>query len=309
MRCILHIGVEKTGTTSLQEFILKNRCELMASGVATSSALWPGNNRALAMLFQDGLDDLSKTRGYKSIAQQRRALRRELLEFRDEVNSNRGMASAFLVTSEHFHSRFKSLDSIKSLHACLFEIFDVVDVHVYLREQSSLVVSNYSTWLEGGGGDLSLEKFAEEAKAGNPYYDYNLLLGMWSSVFGREHIHPRVYGSSQLLGGDIRRDFLSSVLGLDDCGAFIYPNSRQNRSLGGYGLLFARALNANLSQHLYVGRRNMVRDLLMKGFIASGLAMKGERPGFDRESLKLRFSHSNRMCAREYFEREELFVD
>lgn len=307
MKCILHIGTEKTGTTSVQNFLTENRNALSARGIALSHSLWEGNNRALPLYFQDDLDDMSKRLGLTSIEAQRAHLEPALAAFKAEVEAARETHDVLVISSEHLHSRMKSRQTIAALQAFLATLFDEIQIYVYIREQASLVESNYSTWVEGGGGSLHLEEFAGEADAGNPYYDYNLLFGMWESVFGLSALHPKLYRRDALEQGDVRKDFLITALGLSDSSGLHFPAAEANRSLGRVGVAIALTLNKSMPQFWPNGSRNRQRDAMMRLCVLTGIARIGKRTPIQADKIRSRLQTSNTACAKRYFGRQELF--
>ena len=60
MKCILHIGTEKTGTTLIQDCIYSNYNALSKQRVAVSNELDRPNNRKLVAYFQTTFDDYFK---------------------------------------------------------------------------------------------------------------------------------------------------------------------------------------------------------------------------------------------------------
>ena len=65
MRAVLHIGTEKTGSSSLQAYLSRGAGELARSGVHCCSSAGHGNNRALAAAFMDPgeSDDYTRLHG------------------------------------------------------------------------------------------------------------------------------------------------------------------------------------------------------------------------------------------------------
>ena len=232
MKCILHIGTEKTGTTSIQNFLLRNDSALSAHGIATSRALGLGNNRALPTYFHSAVDDFARWHRLRTRAEVQAYFRPALDGFRREVEEAGRTCSTVLISSEHCHSRLSTREEIAALRAFLEPLFSEIEVHVYFREQSQLVQSNYSTWIEGGGGAASLTEFSREAVPGNPYYDYLALSQMWTAEFGASNYYPKVFSRAALQNEDVRADFLFNVLKIEDSSNFDFSASNANQSLG-----------------------------------------------------------------------------
>jgi len=307
MKCILHIGTEKTGTTSIQDFLTANEEELSKRRIAISKALGRGNNRVLALYFQDNLDDMSQRLRLTSVEAQRDYFAPVLSAFKAEVEAVRTDHDLFVISTEHLHSRLKSPEAVRSVRDFLVTLFDEIHVYVYIREQAHLVESIYSTWIEGGGGSLTLEEFAQQAVVGNPYYDYELLLRMWEEAFGMDALHPKVYRRDSMEQGDVRKDFLVNAFGLSDLSGLDFPAVESNRSLGSLGLAIGLTLNKRMPQFWPSGSRNRLRDAIMRACVLSGLARIGKRTPVNAEKIRTRFKNSNATCAKRYFGTEKLF--
>ena len=62
MKCILHIGTEKTGTTILQDWLYYNHQILSNRGVYLSQTIGKNNNREIVSYFMDDFDGWFKER-------------------------------------------------------------------------------------------------------------------------------------------------------------------------------------------------------------------------------------------------------
>ncbi|PTQ66226.1 hypothetical protein [Celeribacter persicus] len=300
MKCLLHIGTEKTGSTSIQNFLTCNIEEFSRHGIKICETLGVGNNRVLASYFQGRLDDFSRQHKLKTLEEQKAYFAADLDAFRLEVEAARKTHEIFLISSEHLHSRLTTPEQVADLQAFLSPLFDEIQVFGYFREQASLVKSNYSTWVEGGGGAASLAKFCQEATPGNPYYDYCALAEMWTEAFGRDAFCARLYKRSALHEGDVRMDFAIEALGLQSFSDFTFIETESNRSLGSVGILIARGLNFALPQFWFGGRRNRFRDGLMRLAILSGLARIGQLKFPQASDIKYQFENSNRLFSKNF---------
>ena len=141
MRCVLHIGAEKTGSTAIQTWLSGNQSQLEAHGVFQSRVMLPGVNRELAACFQDDLDDLHAANDIFD-EEQRRAVCVPFLErLSAEIRDESSRFDRMIVSSEHFHSRFRSEKSISALAGFLNAHFTSIRVVCYLREQSDALLS------------------------------------------------------------------------------------------------------------------------------------------------------------------------
>ena len=68
MKCILHIGTEKTGSTSIQKFIYNNVSEFDKNKIYISRGLLQiPNNRKMVLAFQSRLDDWTRKNNIRSL--------------------------------------------------------------------------------------------------------------------------------------------------------------------------------------------------------------------------------------------------
>ncbi|MDA5093069.1 hypothetical protein O2N63_03120 [Aliiroseovarius sp. KMU-50] len=279
--------------------MVENKAALSNQGIAISLALGEGNNRILALAFQSCLDDLAR-RLRLSDLNEKSALCAPILDaFSEEVEQAKAHHDVFVISSEHLHSRLRNETEIDALHRYLSPLFSSIDVHAYLRQQARLAQSNYSTWIEGGGGADDLATFTKDAQPGNPYYDYSLLAKLWTGVFGENAFHPRLYQRQNLLGGDVRQDFLTHALNLDHHQGFGFRTVESNPSLGALGITFGRGVNLVLPQFLF-GRRNRARDAIMRSFVLSGLGKLGPQNPSKLDDIQVRFQRVNGELTRRY---------
>lgn len=68
MICYVHIGTEKTGSTTLQNFMAHNRSRLLKNGIVYTKSLGRKNNKALCYFSypSDRRNDMVEELGVKS---------------------------------------------------------------------------------------------------------------------------------------------------------------------------------------------------------------------------------------------------
>lgn len=175
MDCILHIGTEKTGTTSFQALMWENRDTLLAAGILYPTSLGKIAHRALPSSVMnpqnEGLAAVATTS-----AQVEEKLSRELAA---HPNSH-----TCLISSEHLHSRLRTPEELGRLYKLLYRCFDQVTIYLHLRPQIDMLISLAST---AARHESSVGKhFFDRAHAGDPYYNYFDLVRMWQDCFGAE---------------------------------------------------------------------------------------------------------------------------
>lgn len=178
-------------------------------------------------------------------------------------------ATRFLFTSEHFHSRLKTVEEISKIKAILAPSVARFRVLVYLREQSDVRRSLYSTALKKGY-PIAPVAFQSDVDPSWSYYNYEALLNQWAQVFGHAAIVPVIYAPDQFEQGDIRRDFWARLNAetsgktTDTPPAFPLQD-RENDALSLEEAQFAYALNCVMRGPDDTQRAHERRARIMKG--------------------------------------------
>jgi hypothetical protein len=290
----LHIGCEKTGTTSVQRFLRANRELLAQNAILYPHAPGEENQMALAVAAQSEFGPLRKKifqlRSWPEVEEFRVKLRDGL---RSELEA-RPYDRVFM-SGEHCSSRLVTHEEVAWLRDFLHEFFDDMTIVVYIRRQDDFLLSTYSTDVKGGAvhplrvpdGDLAQRR-----------YNYWELLSRWADVFGRERIICRKYERGSLKGGDIIQDFLDAI-GLDADLAYTHPR-HLNESLDAECLEFLRLLNRHIPRLTNEGvnktRGNIVSLLLN---LPQGPLLT--LPAAELAAFMSRFRESNARVAAEYF--------
>jgi len=295
MRAYLHIGVEKTGTSSIQQFLRINRDDLKKAGLLFPRAPGAENHMALAAAAQneEKRDDLRMIYGLDSpgkIREFRKELAEKLIAEADEAQ-----CATVVFSGEHCSSRLTSAAEIELLWQMLRPLAQEIRVIVYLRRQDEFLCSTYSTDVKSGfAGPMTLPS----AELREHRYNYYPLLQRWNSVVGKANLTCRIYDRAALKDGDVVADFLQ-VLGMDYQKDYRRPE-RVNESLDVNALEFLRLFNQSIprfkNEKPNVSRGNIVKLLQA--------ASDGPAPALPDEELAhfmRHFRESNTRVALEYF--------
>ena len=296
---ILHIGTEKTGTTTIQEFVNKNRQVLANQELGTLKGFGRPNNRDFVVYFQTNLDDWARHKMISSAEEKSQYFSDFESRFEKEIGIRQvANSGARLITSEHFSSRLRTLEELNSLKTFLELYFDSIKIICYLRPQEEMAVSLHSTGLKGQG-HVSLENRLKQVVPQNYYYNFHEMAKMWESVFGKENLHFRIFDREKLAKQDIRHDFIEAIrtLGLDiDSSKLDFSQRPANESLTTLqGIVFS-AINEtvpywNLPPLKGVNRENKrIKKAILN---IPSLRVGNFRPGNPGE-VQSRFTESNR---------------
>jgi hypothetical protein len=296
MRIFLHIGAEKTGTKSIQQFFHVNRATLQRELFLYSSAAGGENHMALSAAsqadnkFDDlriiyGLDTPQKVRDYRV------SLAKSLADEVREANY-----STLIFSGEHCSSRLTSSSEIETLAGILRPLSKDITIILYIRRQDEFLCSTYSTDIKSGHtGHFVVPPESLQ----NTRYDYHSLLRRWSAIFGKENIVCRIYDSAKLKNGDVVSDF-ADIIGLKLKEKYQYP-SRANESLDVTTLEFLRLLNAEIPKFKDKKpnkfRANLVH--LLQGLSKGPSATLSDQ---QMQEFMERFRETNEKVAREFFD-------
>jgi hypothetical protein len=301
MRLILHIGTEKTATTTIQNFLYRNREILLNKGIALSDFLEKPNNRKLPSFCmpEGSFDAYFTNRGITTIQQKKQYFSSFVDDFRKEVKSLASSTDTMFISSEHLHSRLQDTDSIGFLKNLLDGLFSRVSIVCYFREQSAVVKSLYSTMIKVSYSK-GFDSLLQDCEPSNPYYNYYDSFMKWSDVFGKNNIVPRIFSREQFLEGDIRKDILNIIDKDYSSGDYNYSVDGENKSLGFIGLELGRVNNLVNSRYREDGSVNTIRNRMQRIINDSEISQKGRLPFPSAAQIYQKFAESNLAFAREF---------
>lgn len=304
MKLIVHIGTEKTGTSSIQNALFENKALLLEKGFYFSQCAGSRNNIQFplsCMQYDREDEDYYFTNNGIATNQQRAQYYNELKKkFEDEVSALTDIHTV-IISSEHFHSLLVDEQEVKTFKDLLGDMFSSIKIVCYLREQVATCISHYSTRIKTGDSD-DLSTFIKRCTPQNPYYNYLDLLDRWSTVFGKSNLIVGLFDKRTLRNNDIVDDFFYKIELDTSQTEFIRPK-KTNQSLNYTGQCLLKAIN----------REQTIKKPLnptINEFIHTQFAGKGEDVD-EPTYLKLfqQFKVINTQVASKYFNKEApLFV-
>lgn len=252
----LHIGSHKTGSTSIQFYLYKNKAQLNRFGYRYYSCSPVGEIRKSCNPWVSITDEL-RFKGAKV------KNKYNLADRLGQVDGN------VILSAEHFSWIF-DYNEINKLHSVLSELFDKIYIVVYIRRQDALAVSHLQQASKATNaparkfyGDLT-QALPEYKPYLDQYLDYNNKIGMWGDAFGDDNIIVRDFARDSLFKGDVVDDFLN-ILGMSKISKI-----NVNESMGAKSLVANRLFN-----ELGVNKgRKEVLDILIKNDKAKMLPSK-----------------------------------
>ncbi|MEL6959094.1 MAG: hypothetical protein AAGL89_09115 [Pseudomonadota bacterium] len=311
MKAIVHLGMPKTGTTTLQSWLYLNRKALAVRGIGYDRMAYRRRDQRsahteLSFCARDRVGLLQMDRGLRikhqifDLGQQRSFVMKYEPVF---ARSLRRMAAPqVILSSEYLGAGLQSEEEAKALDDWLSQFFDDIRYVIYFRRQEDLVLSSYQQRLKSGHvGDFDsfLHKHA--------VHNYAQIADRWVSAVGRDKLDVRLFERDWLVDADIIADF-SNAIGLDE---ILDRPASQNESLSLAAQELLHAVNRKIPHKSEDGKRHnpvyaKVRDHIVD-MADSGPArtLTGEQIDQVR-SLNQR--HNEDLRAAFFPQREELFA-
>jgi hypothetical protein len=243
MNALIHIGIPKSGTSSIQAFLAMNRAPLAAQGI-----LYAPFNPAFGSQFELPVTALEVSDSLIEPELERRLLHitnradqkgyvAQYAQFLDGLLAATPLPR-FIASSEHIHAWITTPERIAALDIFLRERFSKVTYLVYLRPQEELVTSTYSEAIRRGARHDLAEHLSHHG-----WIDHWRGLEPWLAVVGPERLKLRLMVRDALAGGDLLEDFCAAA-GIAAAG--LQRPDPVNAALGKREVALRRRLNALL---------------------------------------------------------------
>jgi hypothetical protein len=237
-KIILHIGLEKTGTTSVQEFLVVNRDPLVKSGYFVPTCFKHSNHYEMALLGLGGIEE-SKLLKWAGLSG------RDLKEFSDHLLEAIGdeivRDHTCLVSSEFLTSQIDSRYGPSEIIRKLKFYFDEIEAIVFIRRPEQLLASRYSTTiLAGSTQELDIDKAAQRRIASQLLFEK--VIANWQSALGSENLTFRVF-PEKTFGVSVIERYLDSIGANFQQGNWNDTNLVTNKRLSKRGLELIRMMN------------------------------------------------------------------
>jgi len=214
----LHVGLHKTGTSSIQVALGRYKGLLKDNGIFAI----PGNSAGLFRREGSDLEREAMFSGYGAVIDK---------EFVERKIGGIKFDKKNIISSE-FLSWLFSAEEIYRLKSVLQLYFDELKIVIYIRRQDKLIVSHFQQASKNNnvfngfyysGCSRSIPTSKDNY---DEYLDFNERIKTWENAFGRNNIIIRVMESELLFKGDITKDFFN-IFGLGNSVDSIRKNESQ----------------------------------------------------------------------------------
>jgi hypothetical protein len=287
-RIIVHAGIHKTGTTSLQVALSRIRPQLKERRIRYPQLEVPGGVRAHHALA-------------RGLAAERPEDDPVIADFLDRC---RAFGGTMVVSSERFS--ILPADSVNRVVDVLRGLFDDVAAVLYFRPQVLILRSQYSQQLREGYVSCTFQEFFDRATQHARFWRFRELCEAWQIAVGEGNFHARSAMRSDLIGHDIVKDFLATFLGIGDIDA---PPASRNDSLSrGQARVIRRILLDTDALAIPFETRRIRLQQFIKEFDWGPLSHDGEIPITPEmfDYCRQRFRDENAYLSR-YFGGKDLF--
>jgi hypothetical protein len=297
LNLVLHIGTAKTGTSSIQAFLHRNRQRLADIGYLYPVTPGARRHRRLGLFVQPAaaLPDTPgwDREGFSSAEAFRKAFRRRLF-----TEINRSELSHVLMSEETLYG--SPDQALRRLSRFTHRIAGNLRLVVYLRRQDDHLVSRYQQLVKVGETRRLAERMQQLdfSKA----YDHFARLCTWKDLVAPDEFVVRRFERDSFVDGSLYQDFLDAA-GINTRADELEPVEEPlNESLDAEAVEFLRILNIVRAENdtaatLPPGNRPLVVRLAAA---SGGPTLTLPTASLDR--FMARWDESNRRVAREFLD-------
>ena len=311
MKAIVHIGMPKCGTTSIQNWLNQNAGALAERGIAYDNASLPGYPTTLShegiKICQDDL--LGTLVENPTIRRMHRIFSLEkqhkfAMRFSDHFGAlvRKRSEDTFVISSEYIGANTKTPKGVQALKTWLERYFDDIRYVVYFRRQEDWLASSYSERIKRGITQTLPEMIQRSTRQ-----NWFRTAALWGNAVGDDRLDIRLMEPDFLIGGDLLEDFAHRI-GTTTEGLATPP--RQNESLSAAEAEFLRVVNTRIEHTVDDGREVNPQKIAIRGALLQQ-SLKLPKIRLDAEQVahvrKVNATSNEKLRTRFFPDREELF--
>lgn len=244
-RLVLHIGMPKCGSTSIQQFLLLESHALVENDVFVPKELnfdrsWRLSAASLNGKNVEYFSNILKVFSLSEFDNVKEKLKSDLQNIKLKLNDKNDYT--LVVSSEYLYSKCIDACSVRALHDLFGDWFNEIEIVFVVKEPMVIIKSMYAQYIQGPSmGSISFEEYLEN-NVTSPIYDYSNQIELWTSVFKNSTL--KVINLESLpLGESLIKVFANLILTRDN---FLsnYEIPFSNKSLGYENLLLLSKFNS-----------------------------------------------------------------
>jgi hypothetical protein len=289
---VLHIGMDKTGTTSIQSFLHQNRAELADLGLLYPRVSEPRRQFRLSFLLKsdEALESSPSWQHHRQRFASPRAFRRSFTRRLHREVDDSGLSRVLLSDEALFDGSNQMLSRLAELTGGLAASVRLV---VYLRRQDEHLVSRYHQTVRFRNETRRLTERAAQVDLSRTY-DYHARLRDWDRVMTPRSFVVRRFERGRFAGGSLAQDFLDAA-GVDARADDLtgVPN-RNETGLDAESVEFLRILNILRKQDPEKAAPALANRVHLRRLSEASVGPSLVLPPDVREEFMTRWQDSNR---------------
>jgi hypothetical protein len=249
---VVHVGVHKTGTTSIQRVFGRYRSSLLEQGYLYPAYSHNHYDVHTSFSSEPLKAVMVRVRGIKTEDEIEEIRRRVLASIADEVHAHPD--ARLLLCAEDLSALDEA--GARRFHDWLVSIgVTRTTIHIYLRDPITFWESLIQQSIKGG----HRIDFVDEAVTLSRVRPLRPSLEAYAAAFGAENVRTHLFGPEHLIGGDVVKDFAAKIgVGVDG-----WEMLRANESLSRDAMLFLNEMNGRVAAYGDHGR-SLLRDGLLQ---------------------------------------------
>ncbi|HEH4741116.1 TPA: hypothetical protein SG421_001528, partial [Campylobacter coli] len=213
MTAYVHIGTMKTGTTTIQQFLVDNSAELLKQGfLYPKSILYQNKHSPLGVFAYSEYKYEAYTIAHRlnDMFSIREHNKKQMQLLKDELNCHKDKSIIF--SSEGIQVYLTKIEEIEYFKTILNSLgIKQVYILIYIRNPIDAFSSLYNQRLRYPLHDLKHSKNSLANKECNFICSHARTIKMWSSVFGKSNIVVKLFNRSDFYHHDLLQDFAKSI--------------------------------------------------------------------------------------------------
>jgi len=239
-RLILHIGMNKAGSSSIQQSLGRSREILLVHNIYYPNIRPYNHIISFTPIFVEDpetIDCFKRTlRPSEDKATKVQVYRDAWLKEFDACNKDH-----FIISAEYLSTPYFPEDAVSRLKAFIEPYFKEVTIIAYIRHYDTWIASQIQEQIKIGVATGDIKEIVQHYFDCPPWASYSKSLKKWLNVFGRDNIIIRPFDSRAFYNGSLLTDFFHSCnLPVDKIPV---QEIRKNESVGQHAISFLQEYN------------------------------------------------------------------
>ncbi|HFU2807143.1 TPA: hypothetical protein ACH5NL_000472, partial [Campylobacter coli] len=298
MTAYLHIGTPKTGTSSIQTFMVKNDENLLKKEFVYSRSIRVGGQHwDLATLTNVHCLEVKNER-------QKLFYQEKMEKLKQEVQVNKDKIFIFSSEGLTWSLNLAQIEPVKALNDLLCNLgFNDIKIILYLRNQADLMVSMGSQDIKSFTNSDITSTLPSQCHITSNVFDFKNIIQKYAEVFGKENLIVKLFDKNEFRDGDLLKDFIDAI-GLEWDDNFIIPDN-QNETLDLIGFKLGKRINSHLKNRHERDLHGMTWPFYSLYFCSKDKALKFMPKKEHYQIWNDYFEETNEWVRKEFFPHKE----